>query len=162
MAKITGDVRLSIQDAAISGTVFGGSASGVEHQGRDVASSLTSTTQGHTVQGSVFGGGEGSVLEGLQGDDWEKQQRAVGQIGGDASLSVTGYAVGGDVFGGGKAGAVLGKASTVVEGASVAGAGARRRRRLRSGRRQRRLGTADHRRLGGRRRLASNWAVGRT
>ena len=120
MAKITGDVRLSIQDAAISGTVFGGSALGVVTG--DVASSLTSTTQGHTVQGSVYGGGEGSVLEGLQGDDWKKQQRAVGQIGGDASLSVTGYAVGGDVFGGGKVGAVLGKASTVVEGASVAGA----------------------------------------
>ena len=120
MAKITGDVRLSIQDAAISGTVFGGSALGVVTG--DVASSLTSTTQGHTVQGSVYGGGEGSVLEGLQGDDWKKQQRAVGQIGGDASLSVTGYAVGGDVFGGGKVGAVLGKASTVVEGASLADA----------------------------------------
>ncbi|WP_080800966.1 autotransporter outer membrane beta-barrel domain-containing protein [Arabiibacter massiliensis] len=116
MAKITGNVELSLGEGAhVAGDVFGGSALGT------VTGNATTVLAGAdgspSVEGSVYGGGEGALVE----DYALEQQLAVGAVEGSTALSLAGSTVAGNVFGGGSMGAVLGSASVEVRGSSVAG-----------------------------------------
>lgn len=107
MAKITGNVELSLENAQVAGNVYGGSALGTVTG--DVKAALNGNGAPQ-VDGSVYGGGKGELVSAY---DLE-QQKAVGLVGGDASLSIDGYSIGGSVYGGGSVGAILGKNGTAT------------------------------------------------
>lgn len=148
LAQIVGDVKLSISNADINGSVYGGSQGVVESEPdctsmAKITGNVELSIENTHIAGSVYGGsalgtvtgnvkttlnGNGSTIDGsvygagkgqlVPAYDLDEQQ-TVGLVGGGASLDISGYSISGSVYGGGSVGAVLGSGGVATTLTSV-------------------------------------------
>ncbi len=123
VARVSGNTSISIDEASIGGSVYGGGAYG------RVVGSTTVQLNGGTVSGGVFAGGLGEDKTAKAVEGTRTAQITGGIVGanvygssaygndlGDSNVSVSGGEVRGSVFGGGYKGLTTGNTSVSVSG----------------------------------------------